>query len=312
MSAAIAKSGLEVYETTDSNVESVSENSEKEGYVLHNGDITEIAYFDEMISNSFEQDYEDISSNGSVTLLTVNQKRFYKGKKVLLKKAYSPKKWDDLDNCLMGFITEQSYSEDDVEIKISGMDILLEQEKEFSFTNRKISEILTEMIESAGLKADIDVDGLKDEVISYSNKSDTTSSSSNNSMSSTGSSTIDEAVQNAIQGKTTDLEKAKAIDSAFKNHIIYKLYSDVHHPDLNDAWNNWLNCADGANVLCAMFISAGLNAVIVHVPPELTQGYGHYIVKLTINGKTYYTDNAANTGSHTSRPFGEVWLGQTS
>ena len=102
-------SGVEIYKTKDKNIEKTSKDEEKEGFVLQNGTITEKAYYDELVSNSFEHDYEDISSNGSVSFVSVDEKRFYKGKKILLKKGYNAHEWKDLDNCLMGFITEQSY-----------------------------------------------------------------------------------------------------------------------------------------------------------------------------------------------------------
>ena len=297
--------------TKDSNSDSELNSDEK--FKLLNGETVQIDYYDEMFDNSYEYDYEDISCNASVSMPRVD-KNFYKGKKLaLLKKWQAPEqklKWKDLEKVIVGFITEQSYSEDGVDLKIAGITKLLDQEKEFNFSQRKISEILTEMIEAAGLKADVNPKGLKDDVIDYTNIS---SSGSSGGMSSTGSASIDEAVKNAIAGKTNDLEKAKAIDAAFKNHVIYILYPDCEHSDLEAAWKDGtLNCADGANVLCAMFLAGGLNAVIMHIPAELTQGYGHYIVKVTINGQVYYTDNAASSGSHTSRPFGEVWLGQTS
>lgn len=329
-----AHSGLEVYLTKEPEVEvkkiGESEDSEEnkentstddsdselnsdEKFKLLNGETVQIDYYDEMFDNSYEYDYEDISCNASVSMPRVD-KNFYKGKKLaLLKKWQAPKqklKWKDYEKVIIGFITEQSYSEEGVQLKIAGITKLLDQEKEFNFSQRKISEILTEMIEAAGLKADVNPEGLKDDVIDYTNIS---SSGSSGSMSSTGSATIDEAVKSAIAGKTDALSKAKAIDAAFKNHIIYDLYYNCEHSDLDAAWKDGtLNCADGANVLCAMFIAGGLNATILHIPPELTQGYGHYIVKVTINGQVYYTDNAASSGSHTSRPFGEVWLGATS
>ena len=307
--------GLEIYQTDDSNIDETSDPSsddtsdstidETEGYVLQNGEITEIAYYNNIFKDSYEFDYEDISCNGSCSFPRIYKKRFYKGRKVCLKKSTSAKKWDDLESCLIGFITDQSFSNDSVDIKISGITVLLDKEEHFTFKQTKRSEILKQIIEASGLKADIDVEGLVDDVIDFSNESSSDSFSS--STSSTGSASIDEAVKNAIKGKKDDLEKAKSIDGAFKDHVIYSYYSDCQHADdLDAAWEDaTLNCADGANVLCAMFISAGLDAVIVHTD-------GHYIVKLNIAGQTYYTDNAAADGSHTTRPFGEVWRGITS
>ena len=133
----------------------------------------------------------------------------------------------------------------------------------------------------------------------------------------TGSTSMDKAVDKAIKGKTTALSKAKAIDKAFKNHVIYKLYSDAQKTrtgkkSFESAWKkNHLNCADGANLLCAMFIYAGITATILHIPKGGASWAGHYIVRVKINGKYYYTDNSANTGHHTSKPFGKVWNGRT-
>ena len=116
---------------------------------------------------------------------------------------------------------------------------------------------------------------------------------------------LDNIVAKAVGKQTNDLKKAKLIDKAFKSHVYYKYYWNTRFSSNERAYKNaHLNCADGANVLCAMFRSGGLNAKIVHVT-------GHYIVRVTIKGKKYFTDNAAATGSHTSRPFGKTWKGMT-
>ena len=126
----------------------------------------------------------------------------------------------------------------------------------------------------------------------------------------TGSTKLDKVVDNAIKGKTKALDKAKAIDSAFKKHVIYSYYNDAQKTHgskkyFESAWKNGhLNCADGANILVAMFAYAGISSTIIHtVHPKA----GHYIVRLSIGGKYYYTDNAADTGKHTTRAFGKVW-----
>ena len=131
---------------------------------------------------------------------------------------------------------------------------------------------------------------------------------------STGSATLDKVVDNAVKGKSKALDKAKAIDKAFKNHVIYSFYYDADKTkgkvsNFESAWKNGhLNCADGANLLCAMFNYAGIPSVIIHTQhPKV----GHYIVRLKINGKYYYTDNAASSGAHTTRAFGKVWEGIT-
>ena len=279
----------------------------KDNFKLCNGPTKQIDYVGELFNDSFEMDYTEISSNATVSVPIDYFKLFFKGKKIALKKQWQNGilNWEHMETCVLGFITELTWNKDKIDIKISGMDKLLDVEAELEFTQTKRSEVVKAIIEAAGLKPKVDVTGLIDDVIDFSTKS-SSGSDEEGSGDSTGSATIDEAVNKAIKGKKTALEKAKAIDSAFKNHVFYSYYYDVRHPDLDEAWKNaHLNCADGANVLCAMFIKAKIKAVIVHVP-------SHYIVKLTIDGKTYYTDNAADDGKHTTRPFGEVWRGNTS
>lgn len=150
-----------------------------------------------------------------------------------------------------------------------------------------------------------------------SSTTSTTSSTKSSSKKSTGSKTLDNVVDKAIKGKSKPLDKAKVIDKAFKNHVLYSFYYDADKTkgkktNFESAWKNGkLNCADGANILCAMYIYAGFTAVIIHVPKGGASKYGHYIVRVTVNGKYYYTDNAASSGKHTSRAFGKVWNGRT-
>lgn len=287
--------------TTDTNVDPST------NFTLENGETKQIDYVGELYSDSYEMDYTEISSNSSVSVPIRYVNLFFKGKKVALKKAWQngPLNWEHMETAILGFVTEFTWNKDKADIKISGMDKLMEVDYTFEFTQTKRSEVVKQIIEASGLKAKVDVTGLVDDVIDFKTSSESDSGGSGES---TGSATIDEAVENAIKGKTDPLAKAKAVDKAFKSHVIYQLYYDVHHPNLDDAWKNaHLNCADGANVLCAMFIKAGLNAVIIHVPPEYSEGYGHYIVRVTISGKKYYTDNAATSGQHTTRPFGQVF-----
>lgn len=284
----LARSGLEIYKTKDSNVEKVSDEEDKEGLVLQNGTITEINYFDEMFSNSFDYDYEDISSNGSVKLPSVDDTIFYKGKKTLLKKEWNPQKWEDLKNCLLGFITEQKYSEDGVEIKISGMSKLLDQKKEFSFTKTKRSKILNNIIESAGLKANINTKGLKDEKINYRNVSSSGTSFS-------GSEQVNSLVQRAIGNETDDYKKMELINKEVNNVLTYSNYpcSKCSTPE-EVLSKKKVNCADTSLLECACMKAANLNATVVH-------GCNHFWTVVTINGKEYACD-ATN-----SRGIGYVW-----
>lgn len=295
----LARSGLEIYKTTDKNIEPEpsSDDEEKEGFVLQNGTITEIAYFNEMFSNSFEYDYEDISSNGSISLPEVDDTRFYKGKKILLKKAWEePGKtltWDDLENVLLGFITEQSYSENGVELKIAGMTKLLDQKKEFSFTKTKRSKILKAIIEASGLKANISTKGLNDDVINYTNVSSSGSSGSS------GDADLDKWVKETIGNETDDLKKAEKVHYGLCKALTYTDYSCSKYSTVSECWKSKkLNCANTSMVSLAALKSAGLsNSQIVHGP-------NHFWTIVVINGKEYAVDPTSK-----QRKFNEVWNG---
>lgn len=282
-------SGIEIYKTKDKNIEKTSKDEEKEGFVLQNGTITEKAYYDDLVSSSFEEDYEDISSNGSVSFVSVDETRFYKGKKIKLKKGYNAHKWSELDDCLLGFITEQSYSEDRVDIKIAGMSKLLDQEKQFTFKKTKISKILKEMVKAAGLKISIDTTGLKDNKVDYTNVSSSSSSGTS------GSAEISSFVQEAIGSETDDYKKMELIDKKVNKTLTYSGYSCSKCSTPEEVLKKKkANCADTSLLECACMKSANLDATIVH-------GCNHFWTVVTINGKEYACD-ATN-----SKGIGYVW-----
>lgn len=297
------KSGLEVYKTTDTNTETVSEETEKEGFILHNGTVKEVYYVDELTDTSFEHDYEDISSNGSVSLLSVDESRFYKGTKILLKKAHNPKTWDDLNNCLMGFITEQTYSENGVELKIVGMSKLLEQEKKFSFKDTKISKILKDMIESAGLKCKIDTTGLNDSKIDYTNIS---SSGSSSGLAGGQGKDIDELVSGWVGSETDERKKAELIHNGLRDDvgIWYAKYNNSRYHTAKNCLKNHkhLNCGDTSILTVACMRSGGLNAYTA-----LRCDSQHFFTVIDINGTKYYSDLVWSEGQKSQRPFNETW-----
>ena len=53
-------------------------------------------------------------------------------------------------------------------------------------------------------------------------------------------------------------------------------------------------------VLCGMYLSGGLTATIIKITM-------HYVVRLKINGKYYFTDCSGSNGGKVNKPFGTVW-----
>ena len=111
-------------------------------------------------------------------------------------------------------------------------------------------------------------------------------------------------VSKCIRGAKTKEEVAKKIYYAFKKHYRWIDYSNLRYTspkgNREKAYNRGAgNCADGANILETLFLTAGLNARIKHAP-------NHYIIKLVIDGKVYWCDNRITTAWNT------VWKGRTS
>lgn len=111
-------------------------------------------------------------------------------------------------------------------------------------------------------------------------------------------------VKKNTRGAKTELEIAKKIYYAFKKKYRYISYSNLRYTSAKGNRKKGYehgggNCADGANILVTLFLTAGLNARIKHAP-------NHYIIRLLINGKEYWCDNRSTTKWNT------VWEGRTS
>ena len=132
----------------------------------------------------------------------------------------------------------------------------------------------------------------------------TTNSTKNTTLKGGQGKFIDNLVKNIVGKETNPLKKAKAIYNAFKKHTYYSLYytpNTYKSGSLEKAWKNaHLNCGDGANVLCGMYLSAGLTATIIKITK-------HYVVRLKINGKYYFTDCSGRNGGKVNKDFGTVW-----
>ena len=208
------------------------------------------------------------------------------------------------DDTVYGFVTEVTHDQKGTEIEIKDWGYCLEENRiELGFQNMHRSEIIEEVIKTYGLVPAVDFTGMPDDIISWDNS--TKSSSSGGSVEGSGASTgcpeIDSVVDSACSGKS-GLERAQAIDEAFKSHVYYKLYWNCHYADdICAAWQDGhLNCADGANILCAMFTRGGFNAMIYSTTD-------HYIVKVNVDGQDYWTDSSGAEGAHNQRKFGDVY-----
>ena len=310
----LSKAGLEVYTTeplkevteTESSTDNTSTTDVSNNFTLENGETKQIDYVGELYSDSYEMDYTEISSNSSVSVPIRYVNLFFTGKKVALKKAWQngPLNWEHMETAILGFVTEFTWNKDKANIKISGMDKLMEVNYTFEFTQTKRSEVVKQIIEASGLKAKVDVTGLVDEVIDFK-----TSSSSDSGSSDTpgiGSAKIDDLVAKWCSGKTSDLEKAKAIHAGLRDEVgiwyAYYYNSRYHTPEKCLENHKHLNCGDTAILTAACMKSGGLNAYIV-----LRCDSAHYFTVIEIGGTKYYSDLTWSEGQRSQRAFNDTW-----
>lgn len=331
----LSKAGLEVYTTEPVEVQTKEENTKKDtndsedsedskdkteetstedetsldsstNFILQNGATKQIDYIGELFSDSFEMDYTDISSNSSVSVPIEYMKHFFKGKKMALKKAWQtgPLEWEKMNTAVLGFCTELTWNNDHIDVKISGMDKLMEQSATFEFTQTKRSEIVTQIIEKAGLKAKVDVTGLVDDVIDFKTSSSSSSTDSGSSdLPGIGNKTIDDLVKEIVGSESDELAKAKKIHEWLRKNVIYSFYECTRYSTPESCLKNksHLNCADTARLTTAMMKSAGLTAYVVHGPY-------HFWTMIEIGGKKYASDQTGRESAGMSgSAFNTVW-----
>jgi len=267
--------------------EEVEENDE--GFTLHQGEILETYYYGDFFRTEHEYDYEAISNNGSITVPSIDKKRFYKGVRTCLRKGWeehgSTVTLDDLSEVLLGFITEQTFDENGVDITLSGMTKLLDKKYQFDFSQMKMSVILEEMIKTAGLKPVVDFTGMEDEVIDYSNTSSEESDDEGGDYSGNVSSDVKAMAKKVCKGKKSAKAKANAITAFICDHVKYPSpnYSDHHKCPSEVLSSGYSNCCDRARLGYEM-------AKVVKLKARGVYGPGHVWVQYYVDGQWQNSD----------------------
>lgn len=298
-------------DTSEEDDSSTNEEEEenKEGFTLHQGEIQEIYYYGNIFNSSHEHDYEDISNNGSISFPNVDKKRFYKGVRTCLREYVeshnTTTSYDDMVEVLLGFITEQRFSTSGVELQLAGMTKLLDKKYQFNFTQMKRSDIVKEIIKTAGLVPVVDFTGMPDDVIDYTNVS-SSGDDEGSGGDATNAPSIAAMVKKAIKGKKGARAKAEAIYAAMVAHLVYQNYGCSQYPgDPEAAWKDGaVNCADSTNIGCVAYRKAGLKARAIHGP-------NHFWCEVNINGQWIASDVTGAEGAHCVRPLGKVYNGLT-
>ena len=90
----------------------------------------------------------------------------------------------------------------------------------------------------------------------------------------------------------TPVAQAKALYKYYQKNHVYKRYCCMSSGGFEKLWKEkGQNCGTGARTLCLMFKCLNLDCTILH-------GHNHFWVRLKIDGKYYYCDQAGASGSH--------------
>lgn len=304
----LMQNALNKKDTTEEETEEEEVEENEEGFTLHQGEILEIYYYKNLHTLGVEHDYEEISNNGSceIPYHETNLEQCYLGVRLCLRadwEEYQEQRvLKELPEALLGFITEETFSNGLTTLDLSGMDKLMEKEYKFEFTQMKRSEIIIEMIKTAGLVPEVDVTGLQDDVIDYTNITSTGDGDDSGSVGGEYAS-INEFVKKAIKGKSGARAKAEAIHNALKEKIRYSYYSCSHYPHDPEAClknAGHLNCADTACLTRACMSAGGLTARVVHGP-------NHFWTEIQISGSWVASDLTGCTGCQSRRSLGQVY-----
>ncbi len=294
-------------EETDEEEEEDDEDSEENKFKLHQGEILEKYYYTELTGMEVSHDYTDISTTGSVSIpyYDTDLSQCYLGVRTLLREdweAYDEHKpLKSLAEAHLGFITEQSFTDELTKISLSGMTKLLEQKYEFNFTQMKRSEIIIEVIKTAGLEADVNAEGLLDEVIDYTNISSDNSDDTGSGDTSGVDGDVVKLAKQVCKGKKGARDKANAICNWIGTNIPYPHpnYSDHHKCPAQVLKDRQCNCCDRARLGYQMGKVVGLTGRGVHGP-------NHVWVQYQIDGQWIDSDPGSSRKS-----IGSTWKGMS-
>ena len=286
----------------EDSTEMEDEDTNDEGFTLHQGEIQEIYYYGNIFNSSHEHDYEDISNNGSISFPSIDKKRFYKGVRTCLREYVEEYdetcSYEDMVEVLLGFITEQRFSQGNVEIQISGMTKLLDKKYQFNFTQMKRSLIVEEIIKTAGLVPVIDFTGMLDEVIDYSNNGSGDDEGGDYAGNVSGD--VASMAKKVCKGKKTAKAKANAITAFICDHVQYPSpnYSNHQKCPSEVLKSGVSNCCDRARLGYEMASVVKLKARGVH-------GSNHVWVQYYVDGSWQDSDPG-----YARRSLGQVYQNQ--
>lgn len=113
---------------------------------------------------------------------------------------------------------------------------------------------------------------------------------------------VTKTVSSVVGSETDVLKRCKKIHEYFRWKTKWTRYNNMVYTkgDVKKLEKQWyrhkFNCGDGANYLSAFYSCCGAKTGIY-----LSYDYAHYVVKVEINGKTYWCDHSGGEGMYNTR-----------
>ena len=303
-------------EKTENNeeVEEDEENSaveeNEDGYTLHQGEILKKFYYGDIYSSDVTYDYKDIKNSGNLSMVYSedNLKQLYLGVRCKISTEWIEKNRDDFNIkemplALLGFITGAEFSDYTHKLTLDGMDKLMDKKYEFNFTQMKISEIMAEVIKTAGLTPKINFEGLEDQVIDFSTttKSENTDEEGADSGSVQVSTDMKTLAKRICKGIKDPVKKAKALWTWAHDQLNYSYYYNHRYCPAEVVSKGLGNCVDHAILLYHLGSAVGLKVGFINTT---CMGYGHVYAGFVISGKVYTADASIKQGV---KAFDQSW-----
>lgn len=286
--------------------EDTSEDETTDGFYIHQGEILETYNFYNNFKCNYDDDYTNWKGTGKIKFWYNNDdlKKLYKGVRCLLKFG----RFQPADTTItvkpvfLCYITDLSFDYEGNELTIEDEGRLLEEEGSLTYSQMLRSEILKEVIRTAGLTPEVDFTGLQDEVIDWTSKSSSGSDTENDGdasqsgkynqcslildmtndlnckVSSFGQkpSNITKDMYAKIGSSSANyasISKGKSaaeVIKSLRNGRKYYYYECNKDKCASDSYNNknsrGINCGDSARLVKCCMDLANVNCIMIHCP----------------------------------------------
>lgn len=260
-------------QSENTNLDTILNNNQT--FTLHQGKIIETYTYTNLISIEWSKDYEGTSGEARVSLPFHKKDldHIYKGVRCCIKcDRYTENNSLEkpITETFVCFITDVKINQTSLQITLSSFDKLLEQKVQVNFSKMLRSQILKEVIKMSGFKPILNIKGLKDEVMDYTNINKSSSGTSEDG--GTGDGKMSEE-------DITKLAKVVKYQGMGSNHDIKKGYNNLTKDHRGDCYDIT------AGLYYAYWYHLGIPVRDIVSPSSVSSSGTHHCCMIKKNGK---------------------------